>query len=988
MLEITIESNELHKDNYEVFFGRIFKGDDATINGYKAITLTGDDANQVTVVPDPNDPTIQRIVIDAYPKSETDRRISEAMGNPYEEIEKKCDYLYAVRYGNIDYQYAREWFESHRSAAVGGACSVKSSGGLVGRNYDWLNDYQATFSVFTPRSEGRYAVMGNASYSGLSKQKVDGGGYSEDYRILPFFLQDGINEHGLFAEVNVVPRWGNDRVSSLLSKRDSVCSVMLVRYILDHFQTVNEAVAYIRDYVEIYNPQGMIDLDYELHYYLQDATTRKVIEFVGGHVVVVESDILTNFHLYGTNIGSGGAYTPQTAIQGFFPTSQGIEQYGTGLERYNLLRNASAGDIEQMRSAMDSVKFSKAYTLESNEWFSEFVGGEIDVDTPADDTDFISRLNEYKQKWDERSKDDPQVWITCHSVVYDLGKKEMFVRVQEREDEYRFGFEQSGGATTYADLPDKPQIGGVTLVGNKTAEQLGLQKSGPTRVLTTDLVQQNWPTPMVIYNEDLDRDMVTILHTYSHRGEEAMEFGCIFYDYNSARPRICRNVEPYWVEGSTYQEVVEYLMEESSEIATSTDLEGLQPSDYIFNPYETEISVEALEEACAAVISGRRLVIASPTTDASSLTVADDVLASDGDLYFSLRNGMAIESFHFYLDEGGMAVEYNSNNLQEEIEDLDEIRDNAEAGAAIAPLVPEQASSANQLADKDFVNSSIQNVAAYYITKDAAGNPFATKAELTAATVFYSGGQVRVPTRNDYLVVLADESKTISETGENPTTRYIYDNNVWSYQYIVNRSGLTAAQWAAVTSGITMTLVTKLGALPTSAELTTLLAGKLDTPSDEGTEGQVLTLDENGDPTWQDAAAGEGTVRYDEEQTLTNSQKAQARENIDAESPSFITGDSETAVTVAMDAGKTYKYMNSTGVASLAFTLNTPSTEDRRHLWTLKFRSGATATNVTWPAGLYYPDGTGPAVEANAIYEISIDEDMCVSVQTYKQATT
>lgn len=120
----------------------------------------------------------------------------------------------------------------------------------------------------------------------------------------------------------------------------------------------------------------------------------------------------------------------------------------------------------------------------------------------------------------------------------------------------------------------------------------------------------------------------------------------------------------------------------------------------------------------------------------------------------------------------------------------------------IEAKIPSQATQSNQLADKNFVNSSIENVAAYYITKDAAGNPFSTKAELNAATTFYSGGVARTPTRNDYCVVLKDESKTVQETGENPTTRYLYDNNTWSYQYIVNNSGLTAAQWAAVNSGI------------------------------------------------------------------------------------------------------------------------------------------------------------------------------------------
>ena len=120
--------------------------------------------------------------------------------------------------------------------------------------------------------------------------------------------------------------------------------------------------------------------------------------------------------------------------------------------------------------------------------------------------------------------------------------------------------------------------------------------------------------------------------------------------------------------------------------------------------------------------------------------------------------------------------------------------------ATINDKIPSQASSSNQLADKEFVNSSINSIAAYFITKNAAGDSFATKAELTAATTFYSGGVERVPTRNDYCIVIADE------THDNATTRYIYNTN-WEYQYTINETPLTAEQLAAINSGITSSLV-------------------------------------------------------------------------------------------------------------------------------------------------------------------------------------
>lgn len=137
----------------------------------------------------------------------------------------------------------------------------------------------------------------------------------------------------------------------------------------------------------------------------------------------------------------------------------------------------------------------------------------------------------------------------------------------------------------------------------------------------------------------------------------------------------------------------------------------------------------------------------------------------------------------------------------------------------IVGKIPTQATASNQLADKDFVNSSINSVTAFYITIDVQGTQFATKAQLDATTVFYSGGEARTPTRNDYCIVLADETKTDPVTGESPTTRYIFQNNHWEFQYVVNKTTLTAAQLAAVNSGITAAGVTKLSGIQAGAEV-------------------------------------------------------------------------------------------------------------------------------------------------------------------------
>lgn len=126
-------------------------------------------------------------------------------------------------------------------------------------------------------------------------------------------------------------------------------------------------------------------------------------------------------------------------------------------------------------------------------------------------------------------------------------------------------------------------------------------------------------------------------------------------------------------------------------------------------------------------------------------------------------------------------------------------------------VIPSSATTTNQLADKDFVNSSINSVTAFYITKNAGGDQFNTKAELDAATKYYSGGEERTPTRNDYCIVLEDETK------DDATTRYIY-NNGWEFQYVVNETALTADQLAALNSGITASDVTKLDGIEAGAQ--------------------------------------------------------------------------------------------------------------------------------------------------------------------------
>jgi hypothetical protein len=140
--------------------------------------------------------------------------------------------------------------------------------------------------------------------------------------------------------------------------------------------------------------------------------------------------------------------------------------------------------------------------------------------------------------------------------------------------------------------------------------------------------------------------------------------------------------------------------------------------------------------------------------------------------------------------------------------------------AQITAVIPTQASSSNQLADKDVVNSSIQNIAARYVTATAAGDTqFVSLAALNSGPWFYQG-QPYTPTAHDYSIFI---------NIDNSVWRAGFDGAQWAAQYKVNDSPFTAAQLAAINSNITADLTAKLTGLPDITGLTALLAGKLDT---------------------------------------------------------------------------------------------------------------------------------------------------------------
>lgn len=223
------------------------------------------------------------------------------------------------------------------------------------------------------------------------------------------------------------------------------------------------------------------------------------------------------------------------------------------------------------------------------------------------------------------------------------------------------------------------------------------------------------------------------------------------------------------------------------------DVKAVELNSILHN-FKDEVANEAVQQLSSDVlneVTNRQEKDADLQSqiDAIGIDIREDVDKLKEDLETETSERMTDdEDIHTLID-----------NLESDITSLTERLD------ALKALVPDQATEENQLADKDFVNSSISTNTANYIYKtDAEGDkvPFESIAELEA----YSG----TVTNNDYAFVTGTD-----ESGNIFFDRYKADVDgstvTWAKEYRLNNSSFTEEQWKAVNSGITEELVEAIG---------------------------------------------------------------------------------------------------------------------------------------------------------------------------------
>lgn len=134
--------------------------------------------------------------------------------------------------------------------------------------------------------------------------------------------------------------------------------------------------------------------------------------------------------------------------------------------------------------------------------------------------------------------------------------------------------------------------------------------------------------------------------------------------------------------------------------------------------------------------------------------------------------------------------------------------------SAIEGKISPAASTTNQLADKQFVNDSISTSTARFMKTVTASADTEAAAQTALRTI--TGMDA-----NDYAFVQCTDS-----AGNTKYKRYKYNDSAWVYEYTLNNSSFTAAQWSTINSGVTSAMlpsgVSSTNKLATASDISTL----------------------------------------------------------------------------------------------------------------------------------------------------------------------
>lgn len=370
----------------------------------------------------------------------------------YDEYTKVAPNLYEVTCDEYDYDYLLKEGKGNVDFLYSDSgCSAIKEGNYLGRNFDFIAGDASEIVVKTTAKKDRYASVGMVGgLMWLTTKFMDNGLDEDAKKLIPLMVLDGINEKGLAIETNCVNATDVGGLTKHTNPgKKEIAQLCVVRYLLDHAATADEAIELMKsiDIVNNRDVMGLIARTYEVHFLITDKNKTYVVELdnnkpEGEKLVVMENEtIMTNFYLH----------LADTKNNTYAPHSLGIERY-----RKLADNRSSVNSVETMKQLMQSIRFTNSNRLDG-----EYEPGE-NYDNPytclSDHPEFGENPINYanhrehlKEVLEVMKRDsvlivdvlkDPEmknptgIWCTSHNSVFDLENNTMSVAVFERYDKY------------------------------------------------------------------------------------------------------------------------------------------------------------------------------------------------------------------------------------------------------------------------------------------------------------------------------------------------------------------------------------------------------------------------------------------------------------------------------------------------------------------------------------------------------------------------
>lgn len=319
--------------------------------------------------------------------------------------------------------YTRQTEQIMPGVAITGGCTSIRNGNLYGRNLDLNYCETPEFVISLAGDEEKFASIGVCANPYITSSVPE---MTQDELIcMPNITNDGINENGVIASVNVVIPGMIDHQSGTAPGKDKLWAPYVVRYLLDRAESAEHAVELLHE-VDIV---GGFE-NYSLHWMIADEQHTFIVEIQDGQLVVNRDKyrVLTNFYMtlgYETGV--------QTVAGHEMHDLPLLNDYAIGVERYAWVcdhYDQSTTD-EGMLSLLQSVRATSMYHRGPEErWYTEFTSETLPISRTA--AEFEAAFRKQLSQYEHRDRKKPQGdWITWHTSIYDIASRSLSLYSQE-----------------------------------------------------------------------------------------------------------------------------------------------------------------------------------------------------------------------------------------------------------------------------------------------------------------------------------------------------------------------------------------------------------------------------------------------------------------------------------------------------------------------------------------------------------------------------